>query len=43
MSGKKDDILNAKDLDIDEPETGDLENEEELTDEELAITIYLLC
>ena len=38
MSGKKDDILNAKDLDIDEPETGDLEKEEELTDEELAIT-----
>ncbi len=39
MSGKKDDILSAKDLDIiDEPETGDLENEEELTNEELAIT-----
>ena len=38
MSGKKDDILNAKELDIDEPETGDLENEEELSDEELAIT-----
>ena len=40
MSVKKDDILNAKDLtlDIDEPETGDLENEEELSDEELAIT-----
>ena len=38
MSGKKDDILNAKDLDIDEPETGDLEKEEELSDEELAIT-----
>ncbi len=36
----KDDILNAKDLiaDLDEPETGDLENEEELSDEELAIT-----
>jgi len=36
----KDDILNAKDLmlDFDEPETGDLENEEELSDEELAIT-----
>ena len=34
---EKDDILNAKDLnlDIDEPETGDLENEEELSDEEL--------
>lgn len=40
MSSKKDDILNAKDitLDIDEPETDDLEKEEELTDEELAIT-----
>ena len=38
MSGKKDDILNAKDLDFDEPQTGDLEKEEELTDEELAIT-----
>lgn len=38
MSGKKDDILNAKELDIDEPGTGDLENEEELSDEELAIT-----
>ena len=38
MSGKKDNILNAKDLDIDEPKTGDLENEEELSDEELAIT-----
>lgn len=40
MSTKKDDILNAKDLplDIDEPESGDLENEEELSDEELAIT-----
>ncbi|MBR2766995.1 RNA polymerase sigma factor RpoD [Candidatus Saccharibacteria bacterium] len=38
MSGKKDDILNAKELDIDEPETGDLEREEELSDEELAIT-----
>lgn len=33
-----DDILNAKDLDFDEPESGDLENEEELSDEELAIT-----
>ena len=38
MSAKKDDILHAKDLDIDEPETGDLEREEELSDEELAIT-----
>ena len=40
MSTKKDDILNAKELplDIDEPESGDLENEEELSDEELAIT-----
>ncbi len=38
MTGKKDDILNAKDLDIDEPKTRDLENEEELSDEELAIT-----
>lgn len=40
MSSKKEDILNAKDLpiDFDEPGTGDLENEEELSDEELAIT-----
>ena len=40
MSTKKDDILNAKDLvlDFEEPESGDLENEEELSDEELAIT-----
>lgn len=40
MSVNKDDILNAKDLtlEIDEPETDDLENEEELSDEELAIT-----
>ena len=40
MSAKKDNILNAKDLavDLDEPETDDLENEEELSDEELAIT-----
>ena len=40
MSSKKDDILNAKDLtlEIDEPESGDLEQEEELSDEELAIT-----
>ena len=40
MSSKQEDILNAKDLalDFDEPGTGDLENEEELSDEELAIT-----
>ena len=40
MSSKKEDILNAKDLvlDFEEPESGDLENEEELSDEELAIT-----
>ncbi len=40
MSVNKDDILTAKDLalEIDEPETDDLENEEELSDEELAIT-----
>ncbi|MBR0480078.1 RNA polymerase sigma factor RpoD [Candidatus Saccharibacteria bacterium] len=40
MSSKKDDILNTKDLsiDFDEPETDDLENEEELSDEDLAIT-----
>ncbi|MDO4399300.1 MAG: RNA polymerase sigma factor RpoD [Candidatus Saccharibacteria bacterium] len=40
MSSKKDNILNAKDLpvDLDEPETDDLVNEEELSDEELAIT-----
>lgn len=40
MSVKKDDILNPKDLplDIEEPESDDLENEEELSDEELAIT-----
>lgn len=38
MSREKDNILNAKDLDIDEPKTRDLENEEELSDEELAIT-----
>lgn len=40
MSSKKEDILNAKDLvlEFDEPESGDLENEEELSDEELAIT-----
>lgn len=37
---EKDDILNAKDLnlEIEEPESGDLENEEELSDEDLAIT-----
>ncbi len=36
----KDDILNVKDLnlDFDEPESDDLENEEELSDEDLAIT-----
>jgi RNA polymerase primary sigma factor len=36
----KDDILNVKDLalDFDEPESSDLANEEELSDEELAIT-----
>lgn len=40
MSSKDDDILNAKDLtlDFDEPGTDDLEGEEELSDEELAIT-----
>ncbi len=40
MNLKKDDILNAKDitLEIDEPENDDLEKEEELSDEELAIT-----
>ena len=40
MTSKKDDILNAKDLtlDIEEPASDDLENEEELSDEELAIT-----
>ena len=37
---QKDDILNAKDwpLDFDEPGTDDIENEEELSDEDLAIT-----
>ncbi len=36
----KDDILNVKDLslDFDEPESDDLENEEEFSDEDLAIT-----
>ena len=40
MSSKKDNILNAKDLtfEFDEPENDDLENEEEFSDEELAIT-----
>ncbi len=40
MDSKNDDILNASDLalDFDEPESDDLENEEELTDEDLAIT-----
>ena len=40
MSSTKDNILNAKDLnlDLEEPATDDLANEEELSDEELAIT-----
>ena len=40
MSSKKDKILNANEipLDIDEPASDDLENEEELSNEELAIT-----
>ena len=39
MSGKKDNILNAKGIEfVDGPETRDLESEEELSDEELAIT-----
>ena len=40
MNARKDDILNAKDLnlELEEPATDDLENEEELSDEELAIT-----
>ena len=40
MSSKQEDILNVKDLalEFDEPGTNDLENEEELSDEELAIT-----
>ncbi len=40
MNLQNDDILNAKDLslDFDEPESRDLENEEEFSDEELAIT-----
>ena len=40
MKSKKDTILNANEipLDIDEPASDDLENEEELSSEELAIT-----
>ena len=40
MNQNQDDILNASDLalDFDEPETADLEGEEELSDEDLAIT-----
>lgn len=40
MSSKNDDVLNARSLsnDFDEPETRDIEGEEELSDEELAIT-----
>lgn len=40
MTSTNDDILNAKDLtlDIQEPESDDIANEEELSDEELAIT-----
>ena len=40
MKSKKDNILNANEipLDIDEPASDDLENEEELSNEELAIT-----
>ena len=40
MTSKKDNILNANEipLDIDEPASDDLENEEELSSEELAIT-----
>ena len=40
MNLKNDDILDAKDLalDFDDPSTDDLEDEEELSDEELAIT-----
>ena len=40
MNLQNDDILNAKDLSLDfeEPETRDLENEEEFSDEDLAIT-----
>ncbi|MDO4760132.1 MAG: RNA polymerase sigma factor RpoD [Candidatus Saccharibacteria bacterium] len=41
MDDDKDDILDAKDvsLDFDEPESGDLADEEELSDEDLAITV----
>lgn len=40
MNSKNDDVLNARSLsnDFDEPETRDIEGEEELSDEELAIT-----
>ena len=40
MTSKKDDVSSAKDMavDFDEPETRDIESEEELSDEELAIT-----
>ena len=40
MSSKKENISNVKDhtLDLDEPENAELEKEEELSDEELAIT-----
>ena len=39
MSGNNDDILHVKGIDlVDEPESRDLEREEELSDEELAIT-----
>lgn len=40
MTSKKDDVSSAKDMavDFDEPETHDIESEEELSDEELAIT-----
>ena len=40
MNPNKDDILNLKDLsfDFDEPDSDELENEEELSDEDLAIT-----
>ena len=41
MDDEKDDILDAKDvsLDFDEPESVDLADEEELSDEDLAITV----
>ena len=40
MNLQNDDILDAKDLalDFDEPDSDELEDEEELSDEELAIT-----